>query len=261
MAEIRINGGETPEESTRRFETLVRKQGILSAVRNRSSFMSPSQKRRMKSKKAQKRQRKQERLTKRFEAPDNKSQGWELLHQDIAHGWPIDLNAKPSKPLSDRITRSSRFIQESKPAEEPSDYASVIFEYTNPTTGEAGLILVQNEPDKKIEDKPGRFGFPGGSVKPGEALRSGGCREALEETGFEVDTDCYESFHYFEKVDNHTKHCFAGKIIGGTPKKGEEIHEMECRTIESSTELAKMGYLRSFHRKALEAYLEWRKTR
>jgi len=241
MAEIRINGGESPEEATKRFQTLVRRQGILSTIKARSSFMSPSQRRRIKSKKAQKRQRKREQLAKRFEAPDNKSQGWEFLQQDIAHGWPIDLNMKPPKPLSSyRITRSSR-IEEPKPAEEPSDYVSVIFEYTNPTMGETGLILVQNKPDKKFEERLDRFGFPGGSVKPGEALRSGGCRESHEETGLEIDTDYYPGFHF-------------------VPKKGDEIRELECRTIESLTELAKMGYLRSFHRRAFEAWLEWRKA-
>lgn len=258
MAEIRISEGETAEKATKRFEMLVRRQGIISDVKNRSFFRSPSEKRRLKSKRAQKRARKLLRIARRFEPPDNKSAGWELLQQDIEHGWPIDLKAKPLK-MPERNPRNTRFIEEPVPAEEPSDYAAFIFEFTN-QNGETGIVLVQNEPDKKGE-KPSRFGFPGGSVKPGETPHDGGVREVNEETGFIVSQTGYESFHFMEKPGNHTKHFFAGKIIGGSPYKGEEISVLECRTIESLTELVEMGYLRSSHAKACRAFLEWRKSR
>ena len=249
MAEIRLQEGEPVEKAFKRFIRTMAKEGTLSALKSHSFFQSPSEKRRVKSKKALARARKQERLARKFEAPDNKSGGWALLAADVEHGWPIDLNQKPLKKVVD--------VQaEPELDEEPTDYAAVIFEYIHDEV--PVVVLVKNAPDEnpKFNKGPARFGFRGVNVRPGETPPAGAVREAFEETGFELNPISDDDLLLVEHHGDHTKFFFKGTIAGGTPKKGEEILELEGQPIETLTELAKMGYLRTSHRKAFYEYLK-----
>lgn len=264
MAEILVYEGESPEKATERFKRLVIKEGILSTLKSRNYFQSPSQKRRLKSKKAQKRQRKIERIARRFEPLDNKSEGYQFWRSDVEHGWPIDLNPKSLKAREDFRTRQ---IEEPKPAEEPTEYASCIFGYID-EVGIERVILVQNDPTKdkvgimgRRPDSNPRFGFPGGEVNSNETPPEGARRESKEETGFTLFQVTDKDLVHTEKAGNHTKYFYAGRIADGAPKLGEELLKMEGRTIESLAELVGMGYLRTSHRRAFEKYLEWRKSR
>lgn len=263
MAEILIYEGELPEKATERFKRLVIRERILSTLKGHNYFQSPSQKRRLKSKKAQKRQRKTERIARHFDPPNNKSEGYQFWRSDVEHGWPIDLNPKSLKTREDFQTRQ---VEELRPAEEPTEYAACIFGYTD-EIGIERVVLVQNDPtkDKKMGmrrfDSNPRFGFPGGEVNSNETTPEGARRESKEETGFILFQITDKDLVYTEKAGNHTKCFYAGRIAGGTPKLGEELLKMEGRTIESLAELVGMGYLRTSHRRAFEKYLEWRKTR
>jgi len=251
MAEIRLQEGEPVEKAFKRFTRTMAKDGTLSALKSHSFFQSPNEKRRVKSKKARARARKQERLVRKFEPPDNKSGGWSFLAADIEHGWPIDLTAKPSKKVVDvRI--------EPELAEEPTDYAAAIFEYFH--NGVPVVILVKNAPDKdfKFNKGPARFGFSGGGVKPGEKPTDGVVREVKEETGLELNPISEDDLLYVEHRGDHTKFFYKGSVAGGSPKKGEEILELEGQPIEALEELAKVGYLRTSHRKAFAEYIKLR---
>ena len=193
--------------------------------------------------------RKQERLYRKFEPPDNKSGGWSLLRADIEHGWPVDLNQKPLRKVADVRT-------EPELSEEPTDYAAAIFEYVH--DGKPLVILVKNAPDKNpnLNKGPARFGFSGGGVKPGEKPEEGVVREVLEETGLKLKPISEKDLLYAEHRRDHTKYFFKGIVEGGTPQKGEEILELEGQPIEALEELAKMGYLKASHKKALIEYLK-----
>lgn len=251
MAEISLQEGEPIEKAFKRFMRTVVKEGTFSALKRRAFFQSPSQKRRVKSKKARARARKQERLARKFEPPDDKRGGWSCLAADIEHGWPIDLNKKPSKKAAD-------VRAEPELAEEPSDYAAVIFEYTH--NGIPLVVLVKNAPDKnpQFNKGPARFGFPGGNVRPGENPSVGAAREAKEETGFILNPIQEEDLLLIEHHGDHTKFFYKGTLASGSPVKGDEILELEGQSIETLKELAKMGYLRTSHRKAFMEYLKRR---
>lgn len=251
MAEIRLQEGEPVEKAFKRFVGTMAKEGTLSALKSHSFFLSPSQKRRVKSKKARARARKQERLARKFEPPDNKSGGWSLLATDIGHGWPIDLSAKPSKKVAN-------VRAEPELAEEPTDYAAAIFEYIH--NGNPLIVLVKNAPDKdpKLNKGPARFGFSGGGVRAGETPAQGAKREVLEETGFELNPISDADLLFVEHRGDHTKYFYKATIVGGNPKPGKEILELEGQPIEVLVELAKMGYLRTSHRKAFQEYLKQR---
>lgn len=261
MAEIRLQEGEPVEKAFQRFKRTVNKEGTLSALKNHSFFQSPSQKRRVKSKRARVRLRKQERLTRKFEKPiddrEEKSAGWALLASDIEHGWPVDLTAKPEKKID---TPLGHFLSNTEPvvAEEPTDYAAAIFECIH--NGTPLVVLVKNAPDQnpKFNKGPARFGFPGGNVRPEEKPKNGAAREALEETGFELNPISDDDLLLVEHFGDHTKFFYRGSVAGGSPKKGEEILELEGQPIEALKELAKMGYLRTSHRKAFQEYIKRR---
>ena len=224
-------------------------EGTFSALKSHAFFQSPSQKRRVKSRKARARVRKQERLARRFEPPDNKSGGWSCLSADVEHGWPIDLNQKPLRKNADVRT-------EPELAEEPTDYAAAIFEYEH--NGTPLIVIVKNAPDKdpKLNKDSARFGFSGGGVKPGEKPTDGVVREVLEETGFQLNSVSEDDLVYVEHREDHTKFFYKGTVAGGTPKKGEEILELEGQPIHALMELAKMGYLRTSHRRAFEVFFK-----
>lgn len=251
MAEIILQDGEPVEKAFKRFQRELAKSGTLSTLKNHSFFQSPSQKRRVKSKKARARLRKQERLARKFEPPDNKSGGWSHLSADIEHGWPVDLTAKPSQKRS-----SNSQLKKPELSEEPTDYAAAVFEYNH--NGTPVVVLVKNAPDQnpKFNKGPARFGFPGGNVRPGEKPRNGAAREALEETGFELNPISDDDLLLVEHFGDHRKFFYKGFVAGGSPKKGEEILELEGQPIEALKELAKMGYLRTSHRKAFAEYLK-----
>ena len=250
MAEIRLQEGEPIEKAFKRFQQTVANEGIFSALKSHASYQSPSQKRRVKSKKARARLRKQERLARKFEPPDNKSGGWSHLKTDIEHGWPVDLTAKPPKS-GDK--RTGLLV-----SEEPTDYAAAIFEYIH--NGTTLVILVKNAPDPnpKFNKGSARLGFPGGNVRPGEKPTRGAAREGLEETGFVLNPISEDDLLYIEHRGDHTKFFYKGSVASGNPKKGDELLELEGQPIEALTELAKMGYLRTSHRKAFEEYLKRR---
>ncbi len=251
MAEIVLQEGEPAEKAFKRFIKATISDGTFSALKSHDFFQSPSQKRRVKSKKARARVRKQERLARRFEPPDNKSGGWSCLSADVEHGWPIDLKLKPLKKTADIRT-------EPELSEEPTDYTAAIFEYIH--NGVPVVILVKNAPDKdsKLNKGPARFGFSGGGVKPGEKPTDGVVREVKEETGFELNPVSEDDLLYTERRGDHTKFFYKASVAGGTPKKGEEILELEGQPVEALAELAKMGYLRTSHRRAFEEYLKRR---
>lgn len=251
MAEIRLQEGEPIERAFKRFQRAVAKSGAFSALKNHSFYQSPSQKRRVKSKKARARLRKQERLARKFEPPDDKRGGWSCLAADIEHGWPIDLNKKPSKKVAD-------IRAEPELAEEPTDYVATIFEYIH--NGVTVVILVKNAPDKDPKFNKGspRFGFPGGGVKPGETIIQAALREAHEETGFTLNPISDTDLLLINPKGNHTQYFYKASIKSGSPQRGEEILEIEGQPLEALIELAGMGYLRTSHRKAFVEYLKSR---
>ncbi len=261
MAEILVKEGEPLEKAAKRFERTVAREGTLAVLRRHSYYSTPSQKRRAKSKLAQKRLRRFLRRNKPTEMPDDKREGWIYGRIDIESGWPIDLKATPPKQITEDIHAKLR--EAPTPAEEPTEYSSCIFEYPD-ESGVPLIVLVLNDPTKednknikKITGNP-RLGFPGGGVKPGETPEKAGPRETEEETGLIV--EIIEKV-YTETVDDHTKHFYAAKIVGGSPKKGVEILRIEGQPIEALTELASMGYLRPSHRRAYEAWFERREAR
>lgn len=251
MAEIRLQEGELVENALERFQRSVAKEGIFSVLKRHAFYQTPSQKKRVKSKKARTRLRKQARLDRKFEPPDNKSGGWSLLTADVEHGWPIDLTAKPPKRLGAQT-------KEPELSEEPTDYVATIFEYVH--NGVSIVILVKNAPDKDPKFNKGspRFGFPGGGVKPGETLIQGALREAHEETGFTLNPISDTDLLLVNPKGNHTQYFYKASINTGSPKRGEEILEIEGQPLEYLTELANMGYLRTSHRKAFEEFLKRR---
>lgn len=251
MAEIRLQEGELVENAFKRFQRTVAKSGTLSALKGHSFYLSPGQKRRVKSKKAQARMRKQARLARKFEPPDNKSGGWSFLAADVEHGWPIDLNKKPLKKMAD-------VRAEPELSEEPTDYAAVIFEYTGNEV--PVVVLVKNVPDKdpKLNKGPARFGFPGGGVRTGETPAQGAEREVFEETGFELNPLSDDDLLYTERRGNHTKFFYQGSIAHGKPVKGKEILELEGQSIKALAELSAMGYLKTSHKKAFAEFLKQR---
>lgn len=256
MAKILVNNeGASFEKEYKRFEKTVAKEGILSSSKRQGSFMSKSEKRRIKSKKAQARARRLARRSKLTEKPDDKRDGNKFLRIDIEHGWPIDLNAKAPKIFDD----------ETAPAEELTEYSSCITVFES-SKGPA-VLLVRNGPDKNtkgnipVNTTSSRFGFPGGQVDFGETPIEGGCRETFEETGLTVEIINNGLPIYTETQGNHTKYFYISRIIGGEIKQGDEIAEIEVRLIASLADLAQMGYLRASHRKAFEKFLEWRESR
>ena len=238
MAEVMFMEGETIEIAYKRFSRKVAKEGTLSLVRQRSSFLSPSQRKRIKSKKAQKRQRRLEKNLRKFQKPNNWKDysGWE---NDTS--WPISLQS------TNRIRRPRLRTEEQ---EVPTAYAGCLIEYTaNEITG---LIVVKNKPE---DEGASRWGFPGGSIEDGENPADGGVRESFEETGLVVVTSDSDLV-YREEAEKHIKYFYKARAVSGSPVIGDEIEEIRLMSFSTLKKIAEIGGLRPSHKTAFLKFLE-----
>lgn len=84
---------------------------------------------------------------------------------------------------------------------------------------------------------PGLYRAPSGAVKPGENIIEGGKREALEETGAEIQIEKYllrirVKFYCYDDYINWTSHVFKAKYISGEIKPHDTKEIREARFIE-----------------------------
>jgi ADP-ribose pyrophosphatase YjhB (NUDIX family) len=68
-----------------------------------------------------------------------------------------------------------------------------------------------------------RFNQPAGHLEAGEALQAAACREALEETGWEIALDCFIGVQqWHSRVHDHhiVRFAFAGRPVRHHPERG-----------------------------------------
>jgi 8-oxo-dGTP diphosphatase len=93
----------------------------------------------------------------------------------------------------------------------PKLVAAVIFEF------EGGIVLTQ----RAIEPGYGKWTFPGGFVERGERAEAAAEREALEETGIELEAgEIIGLYSYEDQVPIIA--VFSGEVTGGEPKPLDE---------------------------------------
>ena len=108
----------------------------------------------------------------------------------------------------------------------------------------AGIILY-NQRDKTYlviqhsEFSGGHWGFPKGSVEPGESVRDAAIREVYEEVGIKI-----EQLEDFEKLNTYEPHYYEGKLkevhyfLAYTQDAGSmdpwELQDMQWLTFENA---------------------------
>lgn len=116
------------------------------------------------------------------------------------------------------------------------------------------FILIDNK--VVVIQKPfhpeGVYRPPSGGIKPTESLEEGAKREALEETGLQIELVKYvlrmkPTFIYGEEKIQWTSHVFLARKIGGKlkPQDTEEIKDVRLVTIEELQNEIKARMLKS----------------
>jgi len=92
---------------------------------------------------------------------------------------------------------------------------------------------------RKHHYPPGAWRAPGGGIHPGESFIEGACREALEETGLQVQLTgyvlrIYVTFTCGERIQPWTTHVVTARAVGGTlqPRDSREIEAVRWGTVE-----------------------------
>src|SRR5215207_9469462 len=94
----------------------------------------------------------------------------------------------------------------------PKLVAAVIFEF------EGGIVLTQ----RAIEPGYGKWTFPGGFVERGERAEAAAEREALEETGVEIEVTGIVGLYSYEGQIPAIV-AFAASVVGGEPAPLDEV--------------------------------------
>lgn len=126
----------------------------------------------------------------------------------------------------------------------PKLVAASIFEL------DGGIVLIQRD----IEPGYGKWTFPGGFVERGEVAEAAARREALEESGLEIEVGEVVGLYSYEGQMPAIA-VFAGRVTGGAPQALDETMAVEVFPREGlpwgklafpSTEEALKDYLRRF---------------
>ncbi len=92
---------------------------------------------------------------------------------------------------------------------------------------------------RKPSFPPGGYRVPSGGAVPGESIEAGAKREALEETGLEIELEryllrIYATFTCGDQVEKWVTHVFKARAAGGTIKPIDtvEIEDAKCVTLD-----------------------------
>ncbi|WP_337059764.1 NUDIX hydrolase [Kineococcus sp. G2] len=86
-----------------------------------------------------------------------------------------------------------------------------------------------------------RWSIPGGGMEPGESIKDTAVREAREETGYDIEVDrlvgVFSDPHHVVSYDDGEVRqqfsvCFAGHVIGGSPRLSAETRQVGWHTRE-----------------------------
>lgn len=123
-----------------------------------------------------------------------------------------------------------------------------------------GCLIFQDNKYLLVQEKSpniyGLWNLPAGKVEVGQTLLEAAIREAMEETGFDVEI-IKELGIYHKDGDKSVKHVFEAKIIGGQIEIPEdEILDVKWLSKEEITELNNKDMIRNdWIIKAIESYL------
>jgi 8-oxo-dGTP diphosphatase len=115
---------------------------------------------------------------------------------------------------------------------------------------EGGILLIQ----RSIEPGYGKWTFPGGFVERGEVAEAAAAREALEETGVEIEVTAIVGLYTYEDQISAIA-VFSARQIGGEPRPLDETLDVRpfppdglpwSEMAFPSTEHALKDYLRKF---------------
>ncbi len=131
------------------------------------------------------------------------------------------------------------------PIETPKLTADVIIEL------EGGIVLIERG------NEPFGFALPGGFVDVGESVEDGARREALEETG--LDVELLELLYVYSRPDRdprgHTVSCVFVARASGQPRSGDDAHSVSVVRPEQLPEKFAFD-----HAQVIQDYLEFRRT-
>jgi 8-oxo-dGTP diphosphatase len=105
-----------------------------------------------------------------------------------------------------------------------------------------GVVLVQDGKVLLVRRgrDPGRglWAVPGGKVRRGEPMRDAARREILEETGLEVEIgDVVWVGEYLEADDHIVLIDFAGSVLGGELRAGDDADDVRWVVVEDAVEM------------------------
>ena len=96
-----------------------------------------------------------------------------------------------------------------------------------------GIVMIR----RNLEPGLGKWTFPAGFVDRGEVVEEAAAREAKEETGLDVEVDGLIGL-YSRPGDANILVVYAGRVVGGELKAGDEAQEVNAFDVESLPSLA-----------------------